>query len=115
MRGLRGMAASFMITSGLLAGTVGFAPPSDGLTPQEMARAIVIDAPNQRTREVRDGENVVYRVRGTDMYLKVLSSRELGRAGRPAPIPASVTYTQICGLNIYWQGLPVPNSATARM
>ncbi|MEX2029676.1 MAG: hypothetical protein WD906_01715 [Anaerolineales bacterium] len=107
MKSLRGLAASFMITGGLLASTVGFAPPSDGLTPQEMARAIVIDAPNRRTREVRDGENVVYRVRGTDTYLRITASRESGRAGHPAPVLASVTYTQVCGINVYLSGLPI--------
>ena len=108
MRIRLGLSASAIVALGLLVGLTAFSPPPpDRLTPQEMARAIVINTANQRPVEVGIGEQVVYRIRGTDTYLKVSGGRETGRNGSASPILASATYTQVCGVNVYAAGLPV--------
>jgi hypothetical protein len=79
---------------------VAASPPQDRLTPEEMANAVVIDNPNQRPVEVGPEGSVVYRVRGTDVYLKVFGERSAGRTGEASPQAAAVTYTQTCGINV---------------
>jgi hypothetical protein len=101
----RQVSVGALLVWGVLLGNA--SPPADDLTPEEMAQAIVIDHPNDRRQEVEIGEDVTYRIRNTDTFLRVFGETATGRAGMPAPVPGSVTYTQVCGVNVYLAGLRV--------
>jgi hypothetical protein len=86
-------------------------PPPPGLLPlsqEEMATALPLRDINARDILVGPGAEVVYRLDGDEgIYIKVV--HEVLKGSRPpglaSPLIGSVTYTQVCGVNVYAAGM----------
>lgn len=80
--------------------------PPDSLTSDEMGNAILIVDPNIRPLVLAPGDSVLYRVDGTNLYIKAanLSSPD----DKSTILPLAIwSKTQVCGIHVYVNGLPV--------